>query len=167
MWAPNSKINNWSEIPGANCNDVPLTLAGPGSQSGTYDFFNEEVLGEDAAGETVEPRQDYTASEDDNVIVRAVESAPGAMGYFGFTYYEENADQLTAFTLDGVAPDAATITSAELPAGAPALHLREGRVAQQQAPGRGVRRSTTSRTRSRSPSRRSSSRPRRSRSTRT
>ena len=51
---------------------MPLTLAGPDSQSGTYDFFNEEVLGEDAAGETITPRQDYTASADDNVIVRAV-----------------------------------------------------------------------------------------------
>ena len=119
VWAPNSKIKNWSEIPGANCNDVPLTLAGPDSQSGTYDFFNEEVLGEDAAGETVTPRQDYTASADDNVIVRAVESAPGTMGYFGFTYYEENADQLTAFTLDGVGPDAATITSADYPLARP------------------------------------------------
>jgi phosphate transport system substrate-binding protein len=119
VWAPKSKIKNWSEIPGANCNDVPLTLAGPGSQSGTYDFFNEEVLGEDAAGETIEPRQDYTASEDDNVIVRAVESAPGTMGYFGFTYYEENADALTAFTLDDVAPDANTITSADYPLARP------------------------------------------------
>ena len=119
VWAPNSKINNWSQIPGANCNDVPLTLAGPGSQSGTYDFFNEEVLGEDAQGETVEPRQDYTASEDDNVIVRAVESAPGTMGYFGFTYYEENADALTAFTLDDVAPDANTITSGDYPLARP------------------------------------------------
>jgi phosphate transport system substrate-binding protein len=119
VWAPNSTIKNWSEIPGANCNDVPLTLAGPGSQSGTYDFFNEEVLGEDAAGETIEPRQDYTASEDDNVIVRAVQSAPGTMGYFGFTYYEENADALTAFTLDDVAPDANTITSADYPLARP------------------------------------------------
>ncbi len=119
VWAPNSKIKNWSEIPGANCNDVPLTLAGPDSQSGTYDFFNEEVLGEDAAGETVEPRQDYTASADDNVIVRAVESAPGTMGYFGFTYYEENADALTAFTLDDVAPDANTITTADYPLARP------------------------------------------------
>jgi phosphate transport system substrate-binding protein len=119
VWAPKSKINNWSQIPGANCNDVPLTLAGPGSQSGTYDFFNEEVLGEDAQGETIEPRQDYTASEDDNVIVRAVQSGAGTMGYFGFTYYEENQDTLTAFTLDGVTPDAETITSADYPLARP------------------------------------------------
>jgi phosphate transport system substrate-binding protein len=119
VWAPDSTIENWSDIPGAGCNDVPLTLAGPDSQSGTYDFFNEEVLGEDAAGETVTPRQDYTASADDNVIVRAVQSAPGAMGYFGFTYYEENADTLTALTLDGVEPNADTITSGDYPLARP------------------------------------------------
>jgi phosphate transport system substrate-binding protein len=53
------------------------------------------------------------------VIVRAVESAPGTMGYFGFTYYEENADALTAFTLDDVAPDANTITSGDYPLARP------------------------------------------------
>jgi phosphate transport system substrate-binding protein len=119
VWEPNSKINNWSQIPGANCNDVPLTLAGPGSQSGTYDFFNEEVLGENAAGDVIEPRQDYTASEDDNVIVRAVTSGQGTMGYFGFTYFEENQDSLTDFTLDGVAPTAETITSGDYPLSRP------------------------------------------------
>jgi phosphate transport system substrate-binding protein len=119
VWAPGSKIDNWSQIPGASCNDVPLTLAGPGSQSGTYDFFNEEVLGENAAGDVIEPRQDYTASEDDNVIVRAVQSGAGTMGYFGFTYYEENADTLSAFTLDGVEPTAETITSGDYPLSRP------------------------------------------------
>jgi phosphate transport system substrate-binding protein len=119
VWEPNSKINNWSQIPGANCNDVPLTLAGPGSQSGTYDFFNEEVLGENAAGDVIEPRQDYTASEDDNVIVRAVTSGQGTMGYFGFTYFEENQDTLTDFTLDGVEPTAETITAGDYPLSRP------------------------------------------------
>jgi phosphate transport system substrate-binding protein len=119
IWGPQSKIDNWSQIPGGNFNDVPLTLAGPGSQSGTYDFFNEEVLGEDAAGETIEPRQDYTASEDDNVIVRAVESGEGTLGYFGFTYYEENADGLKLFSLNGVEPNAETITSGDYPLSRP------------------------------------------------
>jgi phosphate transport system substrate-binding protein len=119
IWSPGSKVKNWSQIPNGNFNDVPLTLAGPDSQSGTYDFFNEEVLGEDAAGETVTPRQDYTASADDNVIVRAVESGPGTLGYFGFTYYEENMDALKAFSVDGVAPTAETITSGEYPLSRP------------------------------------------------
>ena len=120
VWEPKSTIENWDQIPPAGTfNDVPLTLAGAGSQSGTYDFFNEEVLGEDAAGETVVPRQDYAASEDDNVTVRAVTSAEGGMGYFGFSYYEENIDSLKAFSLDGVAPSVETITSGDYPLSRP------------------------------------------------
>lgn len=110
IWAPGSKIENWKDIPGGQFSDLPLTLAGPGSQSGTYDFFNEEVLGEDAAGEVIEPRQDYSASEDDNVTVRAVTGAEGALGYFGYSYYEENVDSLKNFSLDGVKPTPETIT---------------------------------------------------------
>ncbi|WP_217922267.1 phosphate ABC transporter substrate-binding protein PstS family protein [Miltoncostaea oceani] len=119
IWGPKSTIKNWSDIPGGDFNDVPLALAGPDSQSGTYDFFNEEILGEDAAGETVTPRQDYTASADDNVIVRAVQSGPGTMGYFGFTYYEENADTLAPFTLDGVEPTTESITDGSYPLSRP------------------------------------------------
>ena len=119
IWAPGSKINNWSDIPGGSFNDVPLTLAGADSQSGTYDFFNETVLGEDAAGETIESRQDYTASADDNVTVRAVQSAEGGLGYFGFTYYEENVDTLKAFNLNGVAPTVETITDGTYPLSRP------------------------------------------------
>jgi phosphate transport system substrate-binding protein len=119
VWAPDSKIDNWSQIPGADCKDAPLVLAGAGSQSGTYDFFNEEVLGEDAQGETITPRQDYTASEDDNVTVRAVQSAPAGMGYFGFSYFEENTDTLKAFSLDGVTPSAETITDESYPLSRP------------------------------------------------
>jgi phosphate transport system substrate-binding protein len=119
VWDPDSEIDNWSQIEGAGCNDAPLTLAGAGSQSGTYDFFNEEVLGEDDAGETLTPRQDYTASEDDNVIVRAIQSAEAGMGYFGFTYYEENADTLKPFKLEGVEPNADTITAGDYPLARP------------------------------------------------
>ena len=119
VWEPSSTIDNWSAIPGGGFNDLPLTLAGPGSQSGTYDFFNEEVLGENAAGDVIEPRQDYTASEDDNVIVRAVQSGEGTMGYFGFTYYEENADTLKLLSVDGVEPSAETITDGTYPLSRP------------------------------------------------
>jgi phosphate transport system substrate-binding protein len=119
IWAPGSKINNWKDIPGGSFDDVPLSLAGADSQSGTYDFFNETVLGEDAAGETIEPRQDYTASADDNVTVRAVQSAEGGLGYFGYTYFEENTDTLTDFAIDGVKPTAETITDGTYPLSRP------------------------------------------------
>jgi phosphate transport system substrate-binding protein len=119
IWEPDSTINNWSDIPGGSFTDAPLALAGPGSQSGTYDFFNEEVLGEDASGETVTPRQDYTASEDDNVVVRAVQSAEAGLGYFGFSYYEENQDTLKAFSVNGVEPNPETITAGDYPLSRP------------------------------------------------
>jgi len=122
VWEKTSKVNNWSQV-GEGFADLPLKLAGPGNQSGTYDFFNEEVLGEDASGETATPRTDYAASEDDNVIVTAVTGSPGTMGYFGFTYYEENADKLQALELEGdsgcVAPSPETITEGSYPLSRP------------------------------------------------
>lgn len=121
VWEKSSKINNWSQI-GAGWSDLPLQLAGPGDQSGTYDFFNEEVLGEDASGEIAQPRT-FSSSEDDNVIVTAVEGTPGTMGYFGFTYFEENEEQLQALQLQGdgecVAPSSESITAGEYPLSRP------------------------------------------------
>ena len=119
IWAPGSTIKNWKDIPSGGFNDVGLTLAGPDSQSGTYDFFNETVLGKDAKGEVITPRQDYTASADDNVTVRAVTGADGGLGYFGFSYYEENADSLTDFAIDGVKPSLETITDGTYPLSRP------------------------------------------------
>jgi phosphate transport system substrate-binding protein len=122
IWIGGSKIKNWKDV-GPGFTDVGMALAGAGSQSGTYDFFNETVLGEDAAGETLVPRQDYSASEDDNVTVRAVESAPAGLGYFGFSYFEENQDQLKAFGLDAgdgcITPTPETITDGSYPLSRP------------------------------------------------
>jgi phosphate transport system substrate-binding protein len=119
IWAPDSKISNWKDIPGGSFNDLPLTLAGPDSQSGTYDFFNETVIGKDPNGDPIASRQDYTASADDNVTVRAVQSAEGGLGYFGFSYFEENQDTLKDFAIDGVKPTAATITDGSYPLSRP------------------------------------------------
>jgi phosphate transport system substrate-binding protein len=133
IWEADSSVKNWSQIPGGNFNDVPLTLAGPGSQSGTYDFFNEEVLGEDAQGEVLSPRQDYAASEDDNNTITAIQSAEGGLGYFGFSYYEENQDELEAFAVDGVEPTSETITDGTYPLSRP-LFIYVSKTALQEKP---------------------------------
>src|SRR5687768_166725 len=88
VWEPGSSINNWSQIR-SGFPDKPLTLFGPGTDSGTFDYFTEEIVGETDAS-----RADYTASEDDNTLVQGVAGEPSALGYFGFAYYEENTDKL-------------------------------------------------------------------------
>ncbi len=112
IWKPGSKIDNWSDVPGGDYPDVPLKLAGPGTDSGTFDYFTDEINGEEGASRT-----DYTPSEDDNVIVRAVEGERGAMGYFGFSYYEQNQDKLKALAVDSgkgcIDPSAETAQSGE------------------------------------------------------
>jgi phosphate transport system substrate-binding protein len=95
IWEPKSKIDNWNQVPGGDYPDEKLTLAGPGTDSGTFDYFTDEINGEEGAS-----RSDYQASEDDNVIVQAVEGDKGGLGYFGFTYYEENQDRLKALAID-------------------------------------------------------------------
>jgi len=119
IWSKGSTIGDWSRIPGGGFPSAKLSLAGPDSQSGTYDFFNETVLGKNAAGEVLTPRQDYSASADDNVTVKAVSGSAQGLGYFGFSYYEENADTLDAISLDGVAPSADTITDGSYPLSRP------------------------------------------------
>ncbi len=107
MWAPDSTAKSWKDID-PSFPDEPLALFGPGTDSGTFDYFTGAINGEEGASRT-----DYQASEDDNVIVQGVSGATGALGYFGFTYYEENADTLKALEIDGgsgcVAPSADTV----------------------------------------------------------
>jgi len=95
IWAPDSTVSNWNEVR-ADFPNEPLKLFGPGTDSGTFDYFTDEINGEEGAS-----RADYTPSEDDNVIVQGVSGSKGGLGYFGFTYYEENADKLTAVEIDG------------------------------------------------------------------
>lgn len=97
MWAPEAegKITNWSQIR-AGFPDVPLDLYGAGTDSGTFDYFTDEINGEEGASRT-----DYNPSEDDNVTVQGVEGSDGALGYFGLSYFIENADKLTAVEIDG------------------------------------------------------------------
>ena len=108
IWGPKAekKITNWNQVD-PSFPDEPLTLAGPGTDSGTFDYFTDVINGEEGAS-----RADYNASEDDNVIVQAVSGEKGALGYLGYTYYEENQDTLKALEVDGgggcVAPSAET-----------------------------------------------------------
>jgi len=97
IWGPEAEgtIDNWNQVD-PSFPDQALALAGPGTDSGTFDYFTEVVNGDGGAS-----RADYNASEDDNVIVQAVAGDPGALGYFGFTYYEENQDSLRALEIDG------------------------------------------------------------------
>ena len=94
IWAPGSKVNNWSQVRDG-FPDVPLKLFGPGTDSGTFDYFTDEINGEEGAS-----RSDFTASEDDNVIVRGVAGSRGGLGYFGFSYFEQNQDTLKALAVD-------------------------------------------------------------------
>ncbi|MGI8973828.1 MAG: PstS family phosphate ABC transporter substrate-binding protein [Gaiella sp.] len=95
IWGPDSKVGNWSEVR-KGFPDEALKLFGPGTDSGTFDYFTDEINGKEGAS-----RSDYSASEDDNVIIQGVAGTPGGLGYFGFSYYEENQDKLKALEIDG------------------------------------------------------------------
>jgi phosphate transport system substrate-binding protein len=95
LWESGSKVKSLSEID-PKLPDTELSLFGPGSDSGTFDFFTDEINGEE--GNT---RKDYQPSEDDNVLVQGVAGDEGGLGYFGFSYYEQNQDKLNLVGVDG------------------------------------------------------------------
>ena len=116
LWSDDS-VTNYSELgedaeTGEPLPDAEVSLYGPGTDSGTFDFFTEEVNGEEGKS-----RKDYQPSEDDNVLVEGVAGDEGGSGYFGFSYYEQNADSLNLVAVDAgdgcVAPDAETIQSGD------------------------------------------------------
>jgi len=106
IWKPGSKLGNWDDVRDG-FPDMALKLFGPGTDSGTFDYFTDEINGEEGASRT-----DYAASEDDNVIVQGVSGEKGGLGYLGFSYYEQNEDALNAVEIDGgdgcVAPSVET-----------------------------------------------------------
>src|SRR5690606_916462 len=96
IWEPaaEGKVKSWKDVD-PRFPDEPLPPAGPGTDSGTFDYFTDEINGEEGAS-----RKDYSASENDNDIVAAVAGAKGGLGYFGGTYFEENQDKLAAVGID-------------------------------------------------------------------
>jgi phosphate transport system substrate-binding protein len=109
MWEPaaQGKVLKWKQVNPA-WPDQALKLFGPGADSGTFDYFTEAITGKAKSS-----RGDYTASEDDNVLVQGVARDAGGLGYFGYSYYEENQDKLRAVPLVAAAGKAAVGPSAE------------------------------------------------------
>src|SRR4051794_29873613 len=88
LWNKGSKVKSLSEV-NSKLPDTELKLFGPGTDSGTFDFFTDQINGEEGVS-----RDDYQPSEDDNILVQGVEGSDGGLGYFGFSYYEQNQDKL-------------------------------------------------------------------------
>ena len=107
IWEPGSTVNNWSQVR-SSFPDARLRLYGPDTDSGTFDYFTEEINGESQSS-----RADYTASADDNVLVQGISGDRNSLGYFGYAYYQENADKLRAVAVDNgggcIAPEPAAI----------------------------------------------------------
>ena len=107
IWQPGSTIKNWKDVD-PSFPSQKLSLFGAGTDSGTFDYFTDAIVGEEGAS-----RSDYTATEDDNVTVRGVAGEKGALGYFGLSYLESNEGKLKAIEIDGadgcVAPSVETV----------------------------------------------------------
>jgi phosphate transport system substrate-binding protein len=110
-----STATNWSDIDPSFPN-APIERFTPGTDSGTFDYFVEEIFEEDPEPLlAAQPQQ----SEDDNVLVQGIEGSPNAIGFFGFAYFQENEDRLKAISIDGVEPNADTAESNEYPLSRP------------------------------------------------
>jgi phosphate transport system substrate-binding protein len=116
LWADDT-VSNYSDLgedadTGEPLPDAEVSLYGPGTDSGTFDYFTDEINGEEGVS-----RKDYQPSEDDNVLVEGVAGDESALGYFGFSYYEQNQDTLNLVAVDSgdgcVAPSSETIQSGE------------------------------------------------------
>lgn len=113
IWEPNSKVKTWKDVSPEWPNE-PIKLYGPGTASGTFDYFTEEIVGEEGKSRT-----DYTASEDDNTLVQGIAGDKYALGYFGYSYYAENTDKIKVVKLkkdqEAVEPNEDTINDGSYP----------------------------------------------------
>ena len=111
IWEPGSTLESWNQVR-SEFPDRPISLYGADTDSGTFDYFTEEIVGEAQAS-----RPDYTASADDNVLVRGIAGDRNSLGYFGYAYYAENAEKLKLVAIDNgagcVTPTQETIESGE------------------------------------------------------
>ncbi len=107
IWNRGSKVKTWKDIR-RRWPDRKIKLFGPGTDSGTFDYFTEVINGKEDVS-----RNDYTASEDDNTLVLGIMNERDALGYFGYAYYVENRENLRVVGVDGVKPDNETIRSGE------------------------------------------------------
>jgi phosphate transport system substrate-binding protein len=105
IWEPaaEGKITKWNQVDSSWPN-AAMALFGPGTDSGTFDYFTAAIVGEEGASRT-----DYTASEDDNTLVTGISGNVNALGYFGMAYYLENEETLKALSVDGIAPTPANV----------------------------------------------------------
>lgn len=135
IWSPESEgeVTSWQDVD-PSFPDVPLELYGAGTDSGTFDYFTDAINGEEGA-----IRIDYSPSEDDNQTVLGVSGAEGAMGFFGLSYAEENADTVKLLAVDGgegcVVPNAETVQSGEYsPLGRPLfIYVNNAKYAESEA----------------------------------
>lgn len=113
IWEPGAegKITKWNQVR-SSWPDRPIKLYGAGDKSGTFDYFTEAIVGKAKAS-----RKDYTASEDDEVLVAGINKDPDALGYFGYAYYEENKDKLKVLAVNSgkgaVLPSPETVEKAK------------------------------------------------------
>jgi len=116
-WRRGSQVKYWSDIR-PEWPHEKINLYGPGTDSGTFDYFTERVIGEEDAS-----RADYTASEDDNIIIQGVAGDPYALGYLGYAYYKQNMDKLKIVPIDDengpVIPTDETIIAGDYPLSRP------------------------------------------------
>jgi phosphate transport system substrate-binding protein len=133
IWAPGSKVRSWNDLD-PSYPDEKLSLFGAGTDSGTFDYFTDAIVGEEGSS-----RSDYTASEDDNVTVQGVSGEKGALGYFGLSYLLENEGKVKAVQVDGgdgcVTPSVETVQSGEYKPLSRALftYVREDRLEEKPA----------------------------------
>lgn len=131
IWQPGSQVKLWSDVR-AEWPAREIHLYGPGTDSGTFDYFTEAVV-----GEAKSCRADFTASEDDNVLVQGVTGDPDALGYFGYAYYQENKSRVKLVAVDkgtgAILPNAETIETGMYPLARPLLLYVNAQVAKQPA----------------------------------